>query len=178
MRGLAVALVLVAAFGGPALAQEPGGTMTASPSVAATKDATDAQIADWIRKGSAADPIADSDGGVTTEPGPRKVHGEASLAFGSHGYRDAYVTSSIPVGATGTLDLGVRDTQYDSKAFGHQEQKSLYVGLFLGGPAQARCEDLLKVDGHYVGPLWVDRLRDAAPGRRFEPGHSDCQPGG
>ena len=92
----------------------PPGSAAAAP--AATPSAPPQAIGDQISNYLATSPAAtldddDTPGVISGEGLHRQIHGEVSVSVGSHGYRDVYARSDIPVGKTGQLSIAVQDSR-------------------------------------------------------------------
>ncbi len=187
---MTLALAAFAAFAAPALAADEGPISTARaapapvavaaaaveapPAAAAPAASQDigAQIADYLASSPAALP-EDPYGVVADEAPDRKVHGEVSVAVGSHGYRSLYARSDMPVGKTGTVSIAVGETRgrgpygygygygygpygyapyghgYDlGYGYGRGRSQSLGLAFSMGGAGRdaERCRDLGEMD--------------------------------
>lgn len=151
---LVLAFSLLAAA--PALAQE-------GPIASAGSSAVDAQIRDYLDSATAPLP-ATPDGPLSDTDGPvrdRAPHGEFGVGIGTNGYRSAYASTVVPVGATGTAAIAVSDTRFNGR-FGPRKQQSLSVGIMLGDAgAQARPNDCREDRRAGPDPMWVTRMRAA-----------------
>jgi len=108
---VAAPLAAAALLWGPtALAAEaPDGPTVTAPTVSD-------QIEAYLRDSPAARLPEAAPGSIqgleaAPEAGPRKIHGEVSVAAGSHGYRSVYARTDMPIGKTGTLSLAVGDSR-------------------------------------------------------------------
>lgn len=95
---------------------EASPSTTVSSAAVATGDghglSTADQISRWINQGRAERaPQEQAWADPWTEEGPRKVHGEFSVGFGSGGYREYAAAVDLPIGETGTLSLSVAQTK-------------------------------------------------------------------
>lgn len=108
---LALAAVLVA---GPALADEPVPTASATPAPAAISTAQ--QIDDFIRSAPAVDAQAQGEVDGVVPRDDRKVHGVVEVGVGTGGYRSVYVRTDMPLGESGHLSLAFEDTNYGRHA--------------------------------------------------------------
>jgi hypothetical protein len=150
MRRFALpALLLAAAFaaGAPALAADAKDAPTATAAATDGPSVGD-QIDQYLKTSPALTIPKDSALGVTPGDEPRKVHGVASVAIGTGGYRSGYVRSDFPVGKTGTLSIAVEETRangryggpgyggYGGRLGGPYQRQNLGVGLAFGGAAQ------------------------------------------
>ena len=119
-----------------------------APQAGAPLSVTD-QIDAFLRSSPVVAIPRDDAPGVTTGAETRKVHGEASIAVGTGGYRSVYLRSDVPVGKTGTLSVAVEDTRFGRRGgydygypyglYGHggpAGRQSLGIGLSLGGEAR------------------------------------------
>jgi hypothetical protein len=116
----------------------------AAPAAAAEPASVADQIDTYMRSSPALALPREAAPGVTSSAEPRKVHGEASIAVGTGGYRSVYVRSDLPVGKTGTLSIAVQDSRSNGRhggfydgyggrfgGYGYNGQ-SLGIGLALG----------------------------------------------
>lgn len=145
---LASAFVLSMCLAGTALAE----TQATAP--AATPLTADQQIDAYLRSSPALTLPSEEEIDALQEERERKVHGEVSVAVGSHGYRDLYARSDMPVGKTGTLSLAVRDSRFNGR-FGTHDRQGVAVGLSLGGATSAAPRDC----------RWIMDHDTPAPGR-------------
>lgn len=126
----ALAAAVLAA--GPALAATPAAdtpmaTADANAKVPAPPSVAD-QIDAYLKSSPGLAIPGDGPDGVVVgdEPLPRKVHGVASVAIGTGGYRSAYVRTDLPVGRTGTVSIALQDTRFNGGGYGY--------GHAYGGP--------------------------------------------
>jgi hypothetical protein len=147
--------------GGAALAQTASGPPSApiAPQKAteARDDDIDAQIAAYTAAPAAPQGPTGSDEAAP----PRQIHGEVGAAMGSNGYREAYVTSEIPLGSDGALGVAVDEAAVKLRNGPTLRRQSLAVSLDLGQPANAPgCVPVPESAGPSE-PLWATRLRGA-----------------
>lgn len=138
---LASTLALSLSLAGAALAETEA---TAPPETPLT---TDQQIDAYLRSSPALTLPSEEEIDALQEERERKVHGEVSVSVGSHGYRDFYARSDMPVGETGTLSLAVRDTRFKDR-FGPYDRQGVALGLSLGGAASAAPRDCRWIMDH------------------------------
>ena len=111
---------------------------TAAPVATATSDATSAQIDAWLADDGAEPGVNGASPAAVASFPPRAIHGEASVSMGSDGYRAASIAALVPVGATGTLGVGLADARLAGRRGG--EARSLDISLSLGaGAPQEPC---------------------------------------
>ncbi|WP_293904795.1 hypothetical protein [Phenylobacterium sp.] len=138
----------------PAFAADEPPTVTAPPS----RTVAD-QIDAFLRDSPVAKlPTESEPVGVTSSSAPRQVHGEISVSAGSHGYRDVYARTDLPVGKTGTLSIAVEQGRggYGYGGYGYGgygrfgarggDIQNLGVSLALGGSAARPCREARDVD--------------------------------
>lgn len=130
---LALAAALIAT---PALATEieteAQTTAVADAPVATSNGAAPLSTADqieaFIRSSPGRQTAVDEDLAPGVTPGDdRKVHGEVSVGIGTHGYRNVYARTDLPLGETGRLSIAVEDSRGDGLGRG-------YYGSPYGGP--------------------------------------------
>jgi hypothetical protein len=140
--------------------------IVAQPQAAAAQsDSIDSQIAAWTQA-----PPQSGDGSANpANAGPRQIHGEAGLAFGSSGYRAGYITTDIPIGKDSDLGIAVGESEFKPKHFGTIKNQSLAISLRIGGgndaPLASCGGETIRTDERYLEPLWVARQRGAALAR-------------
>jgi hypothetical protein len=114
---------------------------TASAAPAATPSATSSmtaeQIDQWIR--AAPPPSVKDDGanGVTSGKEKREMHGVVSASVGTGGYSNVTMATSIPLGETGLLSVGVSQTKggrYGGYGYGRGYGYGGGYGGFSPGP--------------------------------------------
>ena len=146
--------VNLAALAGAAQAQEAVATAPATAPPAADP-ATAAQIEHFIRASPMPSLPDDGVDGVTPGEDPREAHGEVTVGVGSGGYRSVSAMSVIPVGAGGTVAVGV------------SKSRNSPYGPFgaYGGPAFPAYGDGARCSRPMArGPDW--RGRGEGPGER------------
>lgn len=146
---------------------DPSASVIAQPQAAsAQSDNIDQQIAVWTQDPAAANAAAAQTSGQTP---PRQIHGEAGVAFGSSGYRSAYIATDIPIGQNSDLGVAVGETDFKPKHYGEIRNRSLAISLNIGGSsngAPVNCgSPTVAMDGRYLEPLWVARSRGEALAR-------------
>lgn len=151
----AVVLGLAAALGRPALAEDVTATTN--------QTMTDDQIAQWIRSAPAPEITDDQPQGVTSGATPRKVHGEVGFSVGTGGYRSGYAISTMPVGETGLLTLGIAQSRGPHGARFGGDWSSASLAASFGDGSVARCNGPTSWADQEDLP--IDALRSGFAGR-------------
>lgn len=133
----AFAFLLAALLAGgavPALAAEPEGPMATAPKAdpALTQPTVGQQIDAYLKSSPALALPDDGVDGVTSLAPDDRVHGEVSVAVGSHGYRTVYARADIPIKDKGEVSIAVQQSRSNGRVWGPRNARDLGVSLRLG----------------------------------------------